>query len=867
MNLPEENIEEKEMDFYREFKQLYYLIKEKPFINNITVELFRLKNLISEYKILSNSDTDENIKKRNDIEEQINLLINNCQNKLKKYFEKNYINYLQKDEIKIESSIYRFPKLDNFLENKNTKINEILFNNREDLKKKIEDILDNLAKELNKWLLVRNLNKEINTGISKNSYLYKIPKNIAFTMDRYIDYLKILTNSENSENKFLKNLLESKSFILTGQALTNCILEELGLIKYSHINDIDIFVALKTYNASSYTLNESGGSLKKESDLLEYNFNIDNKQYAIYHNEKYDLRNDRIVNYIGVIDDQISTYDFGQITTQMNIDRDLLYAKKIINGFDLNLVKVGLVFDENANKYSFIITDEFLDFIIDKQIKISKTSDITSPIRATIKYRDLIKASTTLQDDEDDSIYYEVNFYLNLKEILLYLIFQYEYYQAFKNTSVLNTYNSISKIKNQLRNIIDFTCNKNDKEIIEMIYKILNNPVYIPSVNKFSWDKNIINDAKKIIDFKPPLLMDNLLHLTLNDTVKKFESKIKSKMEFFYVTRKSSENYYEFIGQVTHLNGTLQTISHINLLKTLRAEVNRYFISDKKFKLKLSIIEKLKNKLEVDSNYIEFFVKSNLLRYPFLLNKNDNELEMIFGLILEHREIMEIYNAITVLDKHPFDIILEIYSNILNNLDEFIITVLDNKNERRILKKLKKEIILSLPQIIKEKYFLYFFDLNELNNQIFKELENNYKNQNNLILSDLETFEFKDNGIIFEELNTQLDLTIEGNTMNHCVGGYANSIAKKKSVIIRIDGTDIHRSFRYTMEYDPINEKIVQIRGKSNCAPKPEHKIMFQNGIERIKKIIEQRKKDGYYEAIESNDMDFEFDYNYQIAF
>ena len=64
------------------------------------------------------------------------------------------------------------------------------------------------------------------------------------------------------------------------------------------------------------------------------------------------------------------------------------------------------------------------------------------------------------------------------------------------------------------------------------------------------------------------------------------------------------------------------------------------------------------------------------------------------------------------------------------------------------------------------------------------------------------------------------DLAAEGNALHHCVGSYANRVARKECVILFLRRCeDLEKPF-YTVEVR--NRKVVQVQGMGHCAPTPE---------------------------------------------
>lgn len=64
------------------------------------------------------------------------------------------------------------------------------------------------------------------------------------------------------------------------------------------------------------------------------------------------------------------------------------------------------------------------------------------------------------------------------------------------------------------------------------------------------------------------------------------------------------------------------------------------------------------------------------------------------------------------------------------------------------------------------------------------------------------------------------DLAAEGNALHHCVGSYADRVARKECVILFLRRCEDVSKPLYTVEIR--NLKIIQVRGRGNCDPTPE---------------------------------------------
>lgn len=79
-------------------------------------------------------------------------------------------------------------------------------------------------------------------------------------------------------------------------------------------------------------------------------------------------------------------------------------------------------------------------------------------------------------------------------------------------------------------------------------------------------------------------------------------------------------------------------------------------------------------------------------------------------------------------------------------------------------------------------------------------------------------FSFMAGGIMIVVPKTADDLVNEGKTLSHCVRSYAERVAKGETVILFVRKAEEPEKPYFTMEV--CNGRVVQLRGKNNCAPK-----------------------------------------------
>jgi hypothetical protein len=79
---------------------------------------------------------------------------------------------------------------------------------------------------------------------------------------------------------------------------------------------------------------------------------------------------------------------------------------------------------------------------------------------------------------------------------------------------------------------------------------------------------------------------------------------------------------------------------------------------------------------------------------------------------------------------------------------------------------------------------------------------------------------FEDSGLLIRPAESSMELIIEGKTLHHCVGGYAQSYAEGKTDILLIRKTDSPDTPYFTVEIWRGN--LSQVRGNKNCQPGPD---------------------------------------------
>lgn len=86
-------------------------------------------------------------------------------------------------------------------------------------------------------------------------------------------------------------------------------------------------------------------------------------------------------------------------------------------------------------------------------------------------------------------------------------------------------------------------------------------------------------------------------------------------------------------------------------------------------------------------------------------------------------------------------------------------------------------------------------------------------------------YQFKSKGLVVMPPHSAQEIMTEGHTLHHCVGSYAESMADNRCAILFIRQEKKQDKPFYTVEVR--KNKIIQIRGRNNCAPTPEVKAFL----------------------------------------
>lgn len=102
--------------------------------------------------------------------------------------------------------------------------------------------------------------------------------------------------------------------------------------------------------------------------------------------------------------------------------------------------------------------------------------------------------------------------------------------------------------------------------------------------------------------------------------------------------------------------------------------------------------------------------------------------------------------------------------------------------------------------------------------------------------------EFEGDSLFIRQPESFEEIVAEGNSLNHCVGGYAERHALGKLHIMFIRKKDEPEKPYYTMEVS-ISGKIIQVRGDRNCAPTEEVSDLIEMYKAHLETLYDRKGK------------------------
>lgn len=110
----------------------------------------------------------------------------------------------------------------------------------------------------------------------------------------------------------------------------------------------------------------------------------------------------------------------------------------------------------------------------------------------------------------------------------------------------------------------------------------------------------------------------------------------------------------------------------------------------------------------------------------------------------------------------------------------------------------------------------------------------------------LSKYIYEADGFIIRPAGSQIELVAEGKNLNHCVARYAGAHARGETAIFFIRYKDSADKSYFTLELDEKKMRVLQNRGKSNCARTDEVKAFEEKWLAHIKEIkMKEKKKNG----------------------
>ena len=216
-----------------------------------------------------------------------------------------------------------------------------------------------------------------------------------------------------------------------------------------------------------------------------------------------------------------------------------------------------------------------------------------------------------------------------------------------------------------------------------------------------------------------------------------------------------------------------------------------------------------------------------------VLSINKKNLNRAIGMNANHSELKLLQLSETLGVHVPDNLIQEIVKDYAYHLDEFL-KISKLSTIHQLLKYIKKN------DIRFSDYRDYISMATKLNwniNDQFILFPRHFKQSHDQAQSLIKVKEtYKENQIIkkmYQDLNKQLsfnneeysirlpmsakEIVREGHTLHHCVGNYIQNVVKGRTLILFIRKKDDPHNPYYTLELDPMNKRIKQVRGYDNC--------------------------------------------------
>jgi len=557
---------------------------------------------------------------------------------------------------------------------------------------------------------------------------------------------------------------------LCGQSLSSAFTELLNMdINYVY-NDIDIF-----YIVHASTFRESN-NFKRSRDIQKGRTNNTSYFRDFFVDSDYYSQ----ITYINSISHYKVEHSFSMgpinktyVSMLSNIDfglyefKDLTYS--IIENFDINSTQIGI----ELSSRKIVYTDNFLNFILSRQLEISKwNTPVHSLIRIEKKKQEL-----------GNNVFYnlEENKMLSLTYIS---VIQQRLYEAKKSKVLMSLEDPSSKHYEELVNSY-FTHDFNS---------FSNLPIFFGSKHKSDFDL-YLRDNENFTDLslairgdllstmdKIPTNKDesqSLKTIQTKENEKYFEEYLSGLRNSNFSKSKYSAKFIKNTEEFLYLKNDFSVKRDISYMKHLvLSEFERTLLLPYTYK---SIINSSKKNVKVYDLSKSESEKDKSKYEKSALNTFNQEVEFLFFKDFKDfsHEFLELsgklnslfrkHNLRTVLDILPLKDWLTFYKN---------------------LNQLKKEF---------PSDWLIFIGLVENNeNSIDKVFLTSYEHMKILLINELkvgaspvatkifDNVEY--NGFKIESLVSKNDLQQEGSDMGHCVGGYVNAIKDDFNLILKITG-------------------------------------------------------------------------------
>jgi len=705
--------------------------------------------------------------------------------------------------------------------------------------------------------------KDIIDVIARKYLLYIVGNNLENFKEKFVP--EIVNYAEKYSNYKPKYLLFTGQYL--GSFIRSALLSKNTIsIGFNTIsNDVDIFVPL--YGLYTY----------KSTHNIEISDNIQvvNHYDSIDVINKYDIvsteyyRSDFVNNKVNVTLVSHPILSKFSKNKDVNESKLILLCREIIDKFDINSVKVGVVYNIDEKRIvDVIIHEDYLNFIISGYLQITPTTDYFKGFPRIIK---------KIKEFNDRHI--------RTVEQLDYFI---------KNNKFISENNKVVKLPKESETTVEFYSKSTLESIasIDMNLKV-NYPNYSEIFKYYDYlialYKYIINKplddhqtiASKGVKVPNPLSIGVLRNKKLIslfekgfgtflekngfqiDVVKKEDDFDKLTIYFSLSIDKKDIDYISIVEESFILNeyadlflkkfvevGTVPGISEFKLVAKLQVLYEKR--SKKKIKRIYDYLLSILNTKSYALLALGEIIKYNLVNIPL------GDLK-ILKTIENHREIDIFF--MNLLKLYRFDKALKIVNYVETLKKEVIRKRVKDKKEQELI---ELEIINSLysaTNLLNVDLHVKILMNNDLElirepleKTIDKLIQEQLKLKNEVIIpQEFNPIKVKKGGYVIEELKTAFDLRYEGSIMSHCVGGYVDNVKRYRSSIFRLESKE-DKTFRYTCEINPGTYGIIQVRGKHNRSVDNNHKEIVDELIERVvdemkkqkrREIVEEKKNQG----------------------